>query len=736
MKKLNLLLLCFAVSYSVFAGDTTTIRIHDQTDMTWYGNYDEWGVLPDASNKYRKIYLHYTMGCATGGCSDWDYTTQIFVRHRTGEIDSTLQTSPMFTVNGNNLDSIMYSDTVTYISSWDSTSNSVDSTLASLLEIILFNDTNNPMTPTDTMYVYEAGFYNMLYDSIGNIIGQAYCAPDSVLINDNYSWYQTYDVIENYELARVITPYGNGLSNNWKFTTTFDITDFEQILRDSVEIRCHYSGWSSGFSATLDFEFIEGTPARDVLSVKNIYTGGHSYVTSADFEANKLNAKKLYINSNTTNAMVKMTSTGHGFDNNQVAAEFKPINYYLNIDGLQTHTQYNWDADCGENPIFPQGGTWLYDRANWCPGKRAQAFDHEITPYINPGDSIEVDIDFQPYNWSGTQTPSYIIECQLFQYASPNFTNSAEIIDIIKPSKKDEHSRKNPICGKPLIIIRNYGENTLTSLDIEYNVQGGGLHVFNWTGNLGFLETEEVELPNLSSWAGASNVFEVRLKNPNGQSDEYNENNYMHSEFELVPEYPEIFALWVSTNSGVINSLSQESETSWDFYDTDENNIFTSGSLYSNTQYRDTLTFTPGCYKFVMQDSDEDGLDFWANNDGGGIVRFREIGASWLKAFNADFGTNIIHEFTIGGSQNIEESKSTWKVFPTITQNNVEIIGFSNNTTQVKVIDNLGKVIVTINDYSVGKVHDNIDLSDYPNGIYFIHIIDGTSHITKKVVKK
>ena len=54
-------------------------------------------------------------------------------------------------------------------------------------------------------------------------------------------------------------------ANNWEFTTVFDVTDFIQILRDSVEIRCHYSGWSSGFSATLDFEFIEGTPARDVM---------------------------------------------------------------------------------------------------------------------------------------------------------------------------------------------------------------------------------------------------------------------------------------------------------------------------------------------------------------------------------------------------------------------------------------------------------------------------------------
>ena len=736
MKKLNLLLIFFAFIHNVFAGDTTTIRIHNQTDMTWYGNYDEWGVLPDASNKYRKIYLHYTMGCATGGCSDWDYTTQIFVKHRTGEIDSSLQITPQFTVNGNTLDTIMYSNTITYISSWDSTTNSVDSVLSNLLEIIIFNDSSNPTIATDTIYAYEAGFYNMIYDSIGNIIGQAYCTPDSTLINSNYNWYQSFDVIENYELARVITPYGNGLSNNWSFTTTFDITDFEKILRDSVEIRCHYSGWSSGFSATLDFEFIEGVPARDVLTVENIYTGGHSYVTSTDFEANKLNTKKLHINSNTENAMIKMTTTGHGFDNNQVAAEFKPINYYLHINGIQTHTQYNWDSDCGENPIFPQGGTWLYDRANWCPGKRAQAFDHEITPYISPGDSIEIDIDFQEYSWSGTQTPSYIIECQLFEYTNPNFTNSAEIIDIIKPSKKDEHSRKNPICGKPLIIIRNYGENALTSLDIEYNVKGGTLHTFNWTGNLGFLETEEVELPNLSSWAGSNNIFEVSLKNPNGQTDEYNENNFMSSEFDLVPEYPETFALWVSTNSGVINTLSQESETSWDFYDINGNNIFTSGSLYSNTQYRDTLTFSPGCYTFVMQDTDEDGLDFWANNDGGGIVRFREIGASWLKAFNADFGTNIIHEFMIGGSQNIAESNRKWEIFPIPTQDYIEISGFANNFIEINIVDSFGKTITTFQHNNAGEFHKKIDIKDYANGIYFIQIKDGLSHITKKFVKK
>ena len=737
MKNQLLTLFTLIFSLSLFAGDTTTVRIHDHTDMTWYGNYDEWGVLPDATKDYRKVYLHYTMGCATGGCSDWDYTSQIFVRHRTGAIDSSLQTAPLFTVNGTATDSIHYSSDSTYFHFWDTTTNTLDSTLYTHYEIIEFNDANNPTTPTDTTNGWMANFYNMEFDSLGNIIDSNFVSANTSIYLTYHSWYQVFDVIENYELARVITPYGSGLANNWEFTTTFDVTDFIQILRDSVEIRCHYSGWSSGFSATLDFEFIEGTPARDVVKMENIYSGGYNYNSSTDFEANKLTAQTKFIETNSTAAMVKMVTTGHGFDNNQVAAEFKPINYYVNIDGNLTHTQYNWDDKCGENPIYPQGGTWIYDRANWCPGTRAEAFDHEITPHITAGDSIEINVDFQSYTWSGTQTPSYIIQCQLFQYEDANFSNSAEIIDIIKPSLKDEHSRKNPICGKPLITIRNYGSSPLTTLDIEYKVVGGSVHTFNWTGNLSFLETQEVELPNLTNWAGSENTFEVTLKNPNGQADDYLANNTMQSEFEYVPEYPETFALWVGTNSGVINTFTQESETYWDFFDDNGNNIISSGSLYSNTQYRDTLIFSPGCYTFVMNDTDEDGLDFWANNDGGGMVRFREIGAGWLTTFNPDFGTNIIHQFTVGYGQTTTtiNTENNWDIFPNPTKNSITIEGLSDVETKLTLQDNLGKVILTRTISNKGFISETLNLNEFENGIYFIKISNSKEKITKKVVK-
>ena len=44
-----------------------------------------------------------------------------------------------------------------------------------------------------------------------------------------------------------------------------------------------------------------------------------------------------------------------------------------------------------------------------------------------------------------------------------------------------------------------------------------------------------------------------------------------------------------------------------------------------------------------VTDVDDDGLDFWANNDGAGMIRFRDIGASWFKIFDCDFGSFIHH---------------------------------------------------------------------------------------------
>ena len=137
-----------------------------------------------------------------------------------------------------------------------------------------------------------------------------------------------------------------------------------------------------------------------------------------------------------------------------------------------------------------------------------------------------------------------------------------------------------------------------------------------------------------------------------------------------------------------------------------------------------------------MEDTDEDGLDFWANNDGGGMVRFREIGASWLKAFNADFGTNIIHQFTIGESQSTTQHNNQWEIFPNPTNNNIVIEGVCNEKSKITILDNLGKEIISPIITSSGFISETIDLSKFENGIYFVKINNDQENKITKVIKQ
>ena len=107
MKKKASLILTLLISYSfLYAVDTTKVQVHDNVDITWYGSYDKWGYFPQPNQSWRKVLLHYTMGCASGGCSDWDYTTNIEIKHRTGKVDSNLVLAQSMMVNGNIQDSI------------------------------------------------------------------------------------------------------------------------------------------------------------------------------------------------------------------------------------------------------------------------------------------------------------------------------------------------------------------------------------------------------------------------------------------------------------------------------------------------------------------------------------------------------------------------------------------------------------------------------------------------------
>ena len=61
-------------------GDTTWVNTNE-SHLDWYGRKDQTVTFPDNSTSYQRIMMYATIGCPTGGCSGWDYTNKIEIRH-------------------------------------------------------------------------------------------------------------------------------------------------------------------------------------------------------------------------------------------------------------------------------------------------------------------------------------------------------------------------------------------------------------------------------------------------------------------------------------------------------------------------------------------------------------------------------------------------------------------------------------------------------------------------------
>ena len=738
-------LLC---SLSVSAQEEiVNIPAHDNVHMNWYGNYEEVVNFPDNDDSYRKIIMYYRLSCPTGGCSDWDYTTSITLRHNTGETDFTVEQAPNITVDGATMETVYYTTTPTFTTEFDTESGTTIEVPNDPVTIVLYDDTENPTVATDTFEAYLTNYFNDVFDETGNIIDTVLVEGEES-VETTYTEYNAYfDVIHNIELGRLITPYANGLTNSWSQTFAYDVTDYAPLLKGEQTIRAFYDGWSDGFTVTLNFEFVKGTPPRDVKNIYHVYNGGFQYGRPENPIEDHLTPFDFTLAADETAASLNFTPSGHSFGGNENCAEFCSKYYKVFVNDTERYEQSIWRDDCGLNPHYPQPGTWLFDRANWCPGDRATRYSHELTNFISQGENT-VNVDLQPFVHDGSSpspgtnpNPVYNIDATLITFGEPNFSNDASIEEILSPNSEFKHNRYNPSCSGAEIRIKNTGGTPLTSVNLKYGLDGVDYKYFNWTGNLGFLESTTVKLPQVSPYDYTSvdfeGTFSVEVVSVNdGATDENEHNNKMSSEVEMVPNYPSEFTVWFKTNNAA-------NESSWSIEDADGNVYFSRDNMSNNEIYQDDVTLNGGCYIYKVRDEGKDGLSFFANGAGSGYTRFRPVGQTTgapIKSFRSDFGTSITHYFTVGASVDVTEfDESAIDVYPNPSTGifQLDMALYAETDVSVKVFNTLGKVVSQAELKNVSEKIYPIDLSSQSAGIYWLQItIDGEIKNIKIVKSK
>ena len=536
------------------------------------------------------------------------------------------------------------------------------------------------------------------------------------------------------ELVSFVTPYGINLDLGLEGQSWFmDMSDYVSILKNNKRVQMTLGGQ---FNEEIDMEFlfIVGTPPREVIQYEQIWQGtNRTGIARIDeiLDDSKLAPIGVPLAATANSFKLKSSITGHGMEG-EFGQNGGSIDHKISVDQTEI---FNWDItqECSFNPIYPQGGTWVFNRQGWCPGEQTFMNEQDLTDFVSPGGMLNIDYSTSaPLNANGDYR--YHIAHQLVGYGPANFQLDAAVTNVIAPNNSAEFRRVGTICKEPSIVIKNTGATTLTQLTINYWLNDSqNPQTYEWTGSLDFMEEEVVVIPSEPAlWydiLDENNVFHAEIASPNQGADAYSFNNKISSSFDFPDILPNMLSVEFRTNN-------IPAQNSFQLFDATGAVVGGNTLPSANTTYTDDFELGNGCYKLIVEDTGGDGLQFFANTaQGNGFVRIVDGDGFSVKTFVSDFGGGFEFNFSTSFPVSVEDLEflTSIKVFPNPANTHCSLEADDLLGAEVYLVDLLGRTVpANINSRSENLI--TLDVAHLDAGIYFMVITKEEVVTTRKVI--
>lgn len=279
----------------------------------------------------------------------------------------------------------------------------------------------------------------------------------------------------------------------------------------------------------------------------------------------------------------------------------------------------------------------------------------------------------------------------------------------------------------PVITIANYGSDVLTSAMIVYEVNGS-VQTWNWTGSLDYLQSEVIELPEISfPVLITDNQLIITLDDPNGTDDGYPQNNTIIRTFDAAIGTPSEVKLTIILDSN-------PEEITWEVTNMDDEVVF-SGGPYANPGQTITeiMTFEDnGCYLFTIYDAGGDGIQA-----PGFFVLYHGTNNQILSGTN--FGSMARAQFDVGFTVDVPvvEVNDQISIFPNPMHSSgiAEFMLTKTEQVEITVHNMVGQLVKTVanSEFNPGLHRVDIHISDLDAGLYIINARVGNEILTKKI---
>ncbi|GEQ87060.1 hypothetical protein ULMS_25680 [Patiriisocius marinistellae] len=262
----------------------------------------------------------------------------------------------------------------------------------------------------------------------------------------------------------------------------------------------------------------------------------------------------------------------------------------------------------------------------------------------------------------------------------------------------------------PTISVRNEGGDSITSLDIEYSVNGGNTQIFTYTGSITTFQEEEITLDEIMFSVQSTNSVDISLVN-----DENNANNDGDTSFDNIE---------VNTAGNLTLEILTDDNGDEVFYDIKDINdtiVMEGGPFENNTTNLIDVVLTEGCYTFNITDTGGDGGRRVRLYDPNGVVAFLSFG---------QYGFGEKRSFSTDGILGIDNlNTAEVSLYPNPANTILNISNVDKSTVEVYNI--LGQVMMIKSNISLNEA---LNVSQLVTGTYFVKISNGTTTTTKKFI--
>ena len=259
----------------------------------------------------------------------------------------------------------------------------------------------------------------------------------------------------------------------------------------------------------------------------------------------------------------------------------------------------------------------------------------------------------------------------------------------------------------PQVNVQNLGFEDLTSLEIEYVINGES-NTYNWTGNIESLRNETITLDGVFFDLNASNTITINLPN-----DDDNSNNTATTTFDKALDA-------TTTIDMVLITDAYGSECRWNVKDYEGNILYNGGPYANNTTINQTFELPSNCYTFNIIDTYGDGGARATLTDSNNVVVFTTTG-NYGSGTSKNFSTD---GFVLGTNETQLENIS---LYPNPASTILNLRNAEN--ASIQVYDLLGKMILSKVNISMDE---QIDVANLQTGTYFMKISKDNLVTTKR----